>query len=109
MPHIDQFNLSQDVLFQSRVRQAMASTAAAVFSEAQVTSGHGKRAALATSVLGNPGTYTLAFAVYVATDSAVATAAGTVTVANADTQEALVSDAQIDNAVSAIWNAMAGV
>lgn len=108
MALIDQYNLAQNVLFQNRVRQSLATTSAAVYNETQTTAGHGKRAALAQTILNNPTAYVVPFAVYVAGDTTVATQAGTVTSANADTQQALVTDAAINNAVSAIWNAVAG-
>jgi hypothetical protein len=109
MALIDQFNLASNTLFKSRVQEALAAAAASIYSEAQATAGHGKRGQLATSVLGNPITYVAAFAGYIATDATVAGLAGTVTVATSDVQQALVTDAAINNAVAAIWNAMAGV
>jgi len=109
MALIDQFNLAVNTLFKNRVQEAMAAAAASIYAEVQTTAGHGKRTQLATSVLGNPTIYVAAFAGYVATDATVAAAAGTVTTATADVQQALVTDAAINNAIAAIWNAIAGV
>lgn len=99
---IDQFTLAQDATFNQRVEQAVVETAVAIAGEAETAAYHIPRAAFAANVLASPSAYASAFAKAVAADDTVATAAGSPPV------QANVTDAQITNAVSAAWNALAG-
>ena len=107
---ISSYNLSQDALFKNRIQESLAGMAQFFYLQ---TPQVGNRRRLATSVLNSPATYVQPFANYIATDSTVINAATqnqtvAITSGNADAQEALVTDAQINNAVSAVWDAMAG-
>jgi hypothetical protein len=110
----DQAILAADLLFINRVRESLVATCVAVTTETTTTAYHYRRAQFATTVLNNPTAYQALFAYTVATDASVigdATAAGTValTVGNADTQQALVTDAHITNAVSGQFNSFFNV
>lgn len=105
----DQAILSADQLFINRVRQSLVATCVAVTTEATTAAYHYRRAAYATAVLNNPTSFQQIFAYAVAGDSNVigdATVGGTVplTAANADTQQALVTDAHINSAISGQFN-----
>lgn len=105
----DQAILSGDTLFINRVRESLVAACVAITNEATSTAFHFKRAAYASAVLNNPTAYQQLFAYGVATDASVisdATQAGTValTAANVDGQQALVTDAHINNAVSGQFN-----
>lgn len=98
-----QYTLSQDVNFQQRVRQALVSSAIAISNESVGTFAHNQRVALATKVLADPARWTLAIVEGVASDAAVSAAAGSPT-----PNQANVTDAQINTAVTSQWNAYAG-
>ena len=105
----DQALLAADVLFINRVRESLVAACVSITNEATTQPYHYRRAQFAQTVLNNPVTYQQLFAYTVATDANVisdATAAGTVviTTANSDAQQALVTDAHMDAAVSAQFN-----
>ena len=106
----DQAVLGADLLFIGRVRASLRSSAVSIGSEATSTSFHYKRAAYAVLILNDINAiYEKLFALSVATDVNViadATAGGTVvlTPTNIDTQQALITDAHIDAAVSGQFN-----
>jgi hypothetical protein len=110
--HNDSAILSKDSLFIARVLQSLVAAAGNIQTEAITTntqSLHNKRAAFCVAILNNPTAYAQLFAYTVATDSNVlsnATVAGTValTAGNVDAQQALISDTNIDNAVSGQFN-----
>jgi hypothetical protein len=112
----DMYLLSQDPTFQNRVQASMLAAAIAIANEGYAVIFHAARASFAVGVLISPRgvsgglNYTILFTNTVATDANViadATVGGTValTTNNAVTQAALVTDAHIDAAVSAQWNA----
>jgi hypothetical protein len=112
----DMYLLSQEPTFQNRVQAAMLTAAIAIANEGYAVVFHQQRSAQATNVILSPRgvsggyNYTVLFANTVATDTSViadATVAGTVvlTSGNVAAQGALVTDAHIDAAVSAQWNA----
>ena len=79
------------------VTMAIIKIAEQVYSESGATAGHAARAVLATNVLNNPDGYAQRFTYIVASDP---NAVG-YTLAN-------ITDVQIEAAVSATWNAVAG-
>lgn len=108
--HTDSFNLSLNGTFQNRVETSLVAACVAIASESTATVGHVTRRPYAATVLNGPQSYTQQFSLAVATDTnclSDATAAGTVpiTSTNSNTQEALVTDAHIDAAVAAMFNA----
>ena len=85
-------------------------TCVSIANEGWAVAFHRERAAFVTLVLANPSNYVPLFSNTVATDSTVisdATQAGTVAITggNAATQGALVTDAHIDAAIAAEFNA----
>ena len=100
----DQVNLAANVNFQNRVQQSMIAAAIAISNEALTTGYHNLRAKLAKAIINTPGSYAPLFTKAVVTDATVQADAGTVTGANSDTQQALVTDAHINNAVSSVFN-----
>lgn len=82
--------------FQGRCVAAAVKAAVAIYNEAQGTAGHAARAALAVRVLNQPANYASTFAYAVAMDPTIL-AGGTAP-----------TDAQIDTALAAAWNALAG-
>jgi hypothetical protein len=105
----DQAILAADVLFVNRVRESLVATCIAITTEATTTAYHYKRATYANSILNQPTNFQQLFAYAVSTDASVisdATQAGTVvlTVANIDAQQALVTDAHINAAISGQFN-----
>jgi hypothetical protein len=109
--HLDKVNLSAEPTFQNRVRQSMVTAAIAISNEGW--SGgliHKLRRQQARAILNDSlDTMKVLYARGVATDASVisdATAAGTVAITggNAATQQALATDAHIDNAVSGQFN-----
>lgn len=111
----DQAVLANDVLFQGRVREALAAACIAIGTEATSTAFHFIRVRGAVTILnnlemqsGNMSVWVLRFAATVATDANViadATAGPTVlTTANVDAQQALITDAHISAAVSGQFN-----
>jgi hypothetical protein len=108
----DQAILSSDSLFINRVRQAFVAASIAITNESITPSTlplHQKRANYASAVVSNPTLYAPQWAIAVATDANViadATAAGSVvlTTGNVAAQQALVTDAHINTAASAMYN-----
>ena len=100
----DQVNLAANVNFQNRVQQSMIAAAIAISNEALTTGYHNLRAKLAKAIINTPASYAPLFTKAVVTDATVQADAGTVTGANSDTQQALVTDAHINNAVSSVFN-----
>lgn len=94
----DQKTLSADVTFQGRVQEAIVAAAVAISNESVSTGFHKQRAALAKAVMNNPASYATLFSAAVATDATVSTQAGS------PSNQANVTDAAINNAVSAMWN-----
>lgn len=126
----DKYVLSQDGGFLSRVRTGIIAAAVAISNEGSGVALHASRGALAAAVLAAPDQWKASFAATSATDAAVAsdaTAAGTVVlvpdsctgnatsgppactggthVGNLAVQAALATDAHINTAISAEWNA----
>jgi hypothetical protein len=105
----DQAILAADALFINRVQESLVAACVAITTEATTVAYHFRRVQFAQTVLNNPTTYKALFALTVATDANVisdATNGGTValTSANADAQQALVTDAHMDAAVSGQFN-----
>lgn len=105
----DKYTLTTDPTFQHRVQQAMTQACQNIQTEGWLTPFHRERSRYCAQILNSPGTYLPLFVNVVANDSAVisdATAAGAVvlTAANVAAQAALVTDAHMDNAVSANFN-----
>jgi hypothetical protein len=106
----DQAVLAKDAIFISRVQQALVAACISITNEATSAALHYKRAAFATQVLNNPTPYSLLFAFAVATDPTVianVTGPGTLvgaSQATIDTQQALATDTNINNAVSSSFN-----
>lgn len=111
--HSDRFQLSQEITFQNRVQAALIATCVSIANEGWTVPFHRERASFAAQILaGSSGSvnYVTLFSNSVATDANVigdATAAGTVplTAGNRATQAALVTDAHIDTAIAAEFNA----
>lgn len=110
----DKYQLAQSTLFQHRVQASLCAAALAVQSEnANTTPLHPPRADLARSILLSPTgntNYVQLFSNVVACDTSVindATGSGTtaITAANMDAQQANVTDAHIDAAISSTFNA----
>lgn len=105
----DKALLSTDVGFQQRVRASVIAAAVSISNEGSGVALHTGRDDIAVSALAAPDSWKVLFAASVATDATVAgqaTQSGTVvlTTGNLATQAALVTDAAINNAVSAQWN-----
>lgn len=105
----DKYTLSTDTTFQNRVRASMLAACVAIKSEAVTTAFHRERETYLVAVVNAPDSFKTLFANTVATDSTVisdATAAGTValTAGNVATQQASVTDAHIDAAISGQFN-----
>lgn len=106
----DQAVLASDTTFQNRVRQSMVAACVSISNEGWAGGAiHKQRTEEATRIINNPDSFKQLFAVSVATDASViadATAGGTIalTAANVAAQAALVTDAHMDNAVSAEFN-----
>jgi hypothetical protein len=98
---LDQYTYSQNATLQSQVKQAMVSSAIAVSGEAQAFNHN--RVTLATRILapGGVSNYLTQFCQAVTND---ATVSGTIAAGGAS---ATATDAQITNAVTAAWNAIA--
>jgi hypothetical protein len=107
--------LSVNVMFQNRVQMAMIAACIAIASELTSVLWHEHRVELVHAILSSPtsvNNYTTMFSQTAATDSTVlgdATVGGTValTTANAATQQALITDAHINAAVSGQFYAFA--
>jgi len=91
---MEQWEISRDVRFRQRVAVAMCTQAISVQDESTVIPNHTNRANYAKRVLNHPKRYTGPFALAIcAYDSSL-------------TPDS--SDAAINNAVAAVWNALAG-
>lgn len=106
----DKHFLQSDTQFQNRVRASLVAAAVNIANEGWAVVFHKQRADRAALILLSPDTYKLLFAASVATDANCigdATQAGTVvlTAGNVAAQAALVTDAHIDAAISAEYNA----
>jgi hypothetical protein len=105
----DSFQLSQDPTFQGRVQQSLVTQCTNIANEGWGVAFHRERSRFITGILSNPtslSNYVTLFSNVVAANATVlsdATQAGTValTTGNRATQAALVTDAHIDNAISA--------
>lgn len=94
--------IAPTVNFANRVRIAMQTAAAAVYSEVNTTPGHAARVAYATKVAN--GTYNLGEACFlVLTNSTIAAEAVVTT-----TPDNAIPDADIQFAVNSFWNLLAG-
>lgn len=104
----DEYLLSTDSTFQTRIRAAMFETALAVAFESPNTANHQVRLAFAVICVNSPDTIKAQLSGTVATDANViadATVGGTVTITslNLVTQAALVTDAHIRSAIIGQW------
>lgn len=110
--HSDAYQLSQSPVFQNRVQAALYTYCTVVGSEAWTVPFHRERTTFVTGVLSNistPNPWVVMFANIASTNATVladATQAGTVvlTTGNRDTQAALVTDTDLDNAISSQFN-----
>ena len=102
MAYTDDYALSQDAIFQSRIRMAMIKAAIVVQAAAPSTDAliDSKRNALSVAVLSYPDAYVLRFTLAAIEGEAVFSS-------NALTSAS--SDNAIDGVMTQIWNAMAGV
>lgn len=111
--HNDRYQLAQDATFQNRVQAALLATCVSIANEGWAIAFHRERASFASNILSNSNVsinYPAMFSNSVATDATVisdATQAGTValTTGNRAAQAALVTDAHIDTAIAAEFNA----
>jgi hypothetical protein len=110
----DKYQLAQSPLFQHRVQASLVAAALAIQAESALTVPlHPPRADLARSILLGPTgntNYVVLFCNAVACDTnvindATATGATAITAANMDAQQASVTDAHIDAAISSTFNA----
>lgn len=107
--HSDKHFLASDATFQNRVRMALVGTAVAVATEGDTASFHSRRRPFAIAIMNAPDDYKLRFTTAVATDTTVIDAATgngatVIDAANAAARQALVTDVQINNAISARFN-----
>lgn len=105
----DMFILSTSTNFQNRVKAALVTASVSITTEARTTAFHRERETYAVAILNSPDSFTPLFTNTIATDALVigdATQAGTVvlTAGNVATQQALVTDAHIDAAISGQFN-----
>lgn len=114
----DKYQLAQSTLFQHRVQASLIAGALAIQSESPLTTAqHYPRSDLARSILLAPtGTtnYVQLFSNVVACDTnvindATGTGATAITAANMDAQQANVTDAHIDSAISSTFNAFCSI
>lgn len=111
--HKDRYTLSTDPTFKTRVQAALIATCVSIANEGWTIAFHQERATFVGTILRAPTSpidYVQLLTNSVSTDAAVigaATVGGTValTGANVAAQAALVSDAQIDTAIAAEFNA----
>lgn len=111
--HKDRYTLSTDPTFKTRVQAALVTACVSIANEGWGVAFHRERADRAATMLQGPSAPTdwvQLFTNAVSTDAAVigaATGAGTValTGSNVATQAVNVTDAQIDNAIAAEFNA----
>lgn len=109
----DMFVLGTCTLFQNRVQPALLQTCSAISSEGGTVPYHAGRDALAVSIVtpGNLTNFVNSFTQLISSQSGVinlATAAASnytaLTIANVNTQQALVTDTTILNTISAVFN-----
>lgn len=108
----DSFQISQDPTFQGRVQAALLTACVNIANEGWAIAFHRERATFASQILSttqSPNPYYLLFANSVATDPTCVSAANQnntvpVTSTNRATQCALITDAEINNAISAQFN-----
>lgn len=111
--HKDRFTLSTDPTLKTRVQAGLITTCVSIANEGWAVAFHRERANFAAQILAAPSSptdYVQLFTNAVSTDATcigAATSAGTValTGANVAAQAANVTDTQIDNAISAEFNA----
>lgn len=111
--HKDRYTLSTDPTFKTRVQAALIASCVSIANEGTGVAFHRERGGFAAQILFSPSSPTdwvQLFANSVSTDATcigAATQAGTValTGANVAAQAALVSDANIDSAIAAEFNA----
>lgn len=111
--HKDRYTLSTDPTFKTRVQSALIAACVSIANEGTAVAYHRERASFGAQILFSPSSPTdwvQLFTNAVSTDATCisdATAAGTVVLsgANVATQAALVTDAHIDSAISAEFNA----
>ena len=99
MGFTEQFTLSNDAVFQGRVKVAMAKVAVDVVGESQATTGnntlaHRKRHALGVAILNDPDSYLANFTLATVTNAAITGAS---------------TDGDIEFQVSAVFSDIAGV
>ncbi len=102
--------LRQSNSFKARIRASMVEGAVIVATEAWSVAFHRERANYVTQILVAPDNFVDSFAGAIATQTAVINAATNngavaITGANADSQQASVTDAQIRTALGAVFNA----
>lgn len=118
--HKDRYQLSQDTTFLQRVQASLLTICVSIANEGWAIAFHSDRANLAGQIVRNPTgsnggpNWAQLFCNTASTDATcigAATQAGTValTSANIAAQAALVTDTQIDNAISAEFNAFTRV
>lgn len=105
----DSFQLSINGSFQNRVQESLVHACINVGTEAWTVPFHRERATFAAQVLNAPAGFVPFFANAIATDATVladATSGGTIalTSTNSSTAQAAITDAHIDNAITAMWN-----
>lgn len=99
MSYATQYALAQNVAFQQRVQVAMCLQAVNIQAEATGTTNHTNRANYAKLVLNAPQQYALFFAAACVTQNDPATS---------QLMDNTISDANLGNVCSAVWNALAG-
>jgi hypothetical protein len=98
MSYTQQFALATDATFLQQVLVAMMNQCATVLTEAAATAGHGLRAALAVKVINSPTGLQQQFAYAIITQGGITPL----------TTPSTVTDAAVQAAVAAVWNAIAG-
>jgi hypothetical protein len=96
---VQQDQLSQDTGFRTRVEVAMCHSALAIQAEAPATANHTNRANYAKLVLNNPPQYSPLFAEAVCANDPLAFVIGNL---------GTLTDAQVQSACDAVFNALAG-
>lgn len=92
------YDLSIDSTFLKQIATAMMNQCAVVLTEPVTTAGHGLRATLAISVINNPPAFQSRFAFAAITQGGI----------TPQTVPSTVPDANVQTAIAAVWNAMAG-
>lgn len=104
VPYSQLAALLDNPVFLNRVKIAMNKAAAAVYNEAPAASNHATRASFSTKVMLNQG-----YDLRTTAASVLASLVGSATFNIAAQPDFGVADSDIDTALSAIWNALAGV